>query len=1207
MTSPSFLRIARGPRRAVGRSIGWLGTTALAIGGSNQSLFLIGALIAGQGDIPGQGSAAIPLLILGLLLSYAALPGWIELVMMSPQRVGGIAAACPAAFRPYGRILSTLTGTCYWWGWVPTCGLTAILSATAINQWFLHDVSISTLACLLVGAFTFVNLLGIHHVTRLAIPLASCSALLAFVSALAPLVSGSVDWHRATEFHLETPFSGAFGDLTSFMAGLYLVGFAAPAFEAAACHVAETRDPERNVPRAMKASAAMGAVYFVVLPLVWLGALGTKPLAADLGQVLGPTFAPVFGALAKSAAIWFMMFNMFHGTLQPLAGAARTLSQLADDGLAPRFLGIRNERDVPIVATLTTAGVSIAFLLIGDPIWLVAAANFTYLIGISAPSIAVWLLRLNAPHAERPWKAPRYTIGLGVVAAVVWLLSTVLGFQQFGLPTVVFGMAMAYSGAGAYLWRQWEDRRRAGLRRGFRSLHLQLTGAMLLVLALDGAGYILAVSRLPASQIMMRTALEDIFVLVALLTITVGIVLPGIIANSAEEVSMAARKLATGTLRDFSSAMRALGRGDLDAAYANIDIHRVVVRSKDELGEMAQSFNAMQAEVAAAAISLGDAREGLHSARQRLTAANHALKLRIVEQQKLSEALRSAKQTAEIANAAKNQFMARMSHELRTPLNGVLGPADLLLDLNQTGEQHALLMSIRDSGAALRRVVEQILDITQIEANELRIASERVRLAELIEQLCAQFSREAYAKGLTFESTHAVHGATESAIDSQWILCDAGRLRQIVGNLLSNAIRFTDRGSVVLHSELTKTSPVAGVLTVKVSDTGPGIDSASHETIFASFSQLDETRTRDHDGVGVGLFLARELARRLGGTLQLQSTQGNGATFTLCIPVTFAPLDIEPTVPLITHGMVDSIPLRVSIADPSLAKPKSHPGAPEATHTPSILLAEDNPTNQAVALAALRRLGLCAQVAVDGEQAVRLFEASRFDLVLIDCHMPRMDGIAATAAIRTLERARGTPKVPIIAVTADMTESNTVQCRSVGVDEIISKPFTFADFAACVKAHLPPPESPPAHAPVAANALAAHPTEWAGLVEAEAAIDAESLNALDALCDGDSPSLVREIVETYLAHACAQVEELCVSLRTRAREDVCRLAHTLKSSSAYVGALGFSTLMREVEQRARDERLGPEGELLMEERVRAVFRRVHEHLENVLAKGQQHG
>jgi amino acid transporter len=256
------------------------------MGGSNQSLFLIGALIVSQ------GSAAVPLLILGLVLSWAAAPGWTELVLMWPNRVGGIAATCAEAFRPYSPVLANLTGVCYWWGWVPTCGLTAILSATAISEWYLPNIPIPLLATALVVCFTIVNLCGVRWVTRLAIPIATASALLAFLSGVIPILTGHVDWHQATNFQLNNPFPGFFGGLTSAMAGLYLVGFAAPAFEAATCHVGETVNPGRNVPRAVFASGFMATVYFVFLPVIWLGVLGPNPLAGDLSQTLGPTYAP---------------------------------------------------------------------------------------------------------------------------------------------------------------------------------------------------------------------------------------------------------------------------------------------------------------------------------------------------------------------------------------------------------------------------------------------------------------------------------------------------------------------------------------------------------------------------------------------------------------------------------------------------------------------------------------------------------------------------------------------------------------------------------------------------------------------------------------------------------------------------------------------------------------------------------------------------
>jgi diguanylate cyclase (GGDEF)-like protein len=595
------------------RTLGWVRTTALAMGGSNQSLFLLGALLLAQ------GSAAIPLLVVGLLLALAAMPGWIELLLMWPNRVGGIAAVCGEAFRPYSAVLANLAGTCYWWGWVPTCGLTSLLSASALHSWYLPMVPVTPLAVGILLGFAALNLLGVRHVTSVSVVVATGAGGLAFLSVAVPVLSGNVDWGLATSYSLRAPFDGVFGSVTSAMAGLYLIGFAAPAFEAAGCHVGETVDPVRNVPRAFYASAAMACLFFVAAPIVWLGVLGATPLEGDLADALGPTFVPLLGGLARGAAVWLLVLNMFHGTLQPLAGAARTLSQLSEDGLVPRFLARRSRRDVPWVATAITAGMSILFLLMGDPVWMIAAANLTYLIGIALPSVAVWLLRRHSPGLHRPYRAPRGTVGLGLVAASVWAMSAVLGFQQFGLPTVVFGVVLAYSGAALYGWRRWSDARLAGPSPVRNSLHKKLTGAMLLVMTLDSVGYLVAVGQVDrTSSPALVAALEDIFVAVALVTISVGLVLPGMIAHTAGQVAEAADRLANGTLADLTNAMESLASGDLNAARARIDSQRVVVHSADELGAMAVSFNTMQDEVARTAVALGGARENLRSSRRHL-------------------------------------------------------------------------------------------------------------------------------------------------------------------------------------------------------------------------------------------------------------------------------------------------------------------------------------------------------------------------------------------------------------------------------------------------------------------------------------------------------------------------------------------------------------------------------------------------------------
>ena len=720
------------------RTIGWFGATGLAMGGSNQSLFLIGALLAAQ------GTAAVPLMVVGLLLSLAAVPGWIELCCMYPNRVGGIAATCAEAFRPYSEVLANLTGVCYWWGWVPTCGLCAILSGTAIHEWYLPHVPTTILAILIVSTFAAVNLCGVKWATRIAGPMACGTALLALLSTLVPVWAGHVNWHRASTFHLNSPFHGVFGGLTSAMAGLYLIGFAAPAFEAAACHIGEMKNPVRDFTRAMRATAGLAVLYFVAVPVVWLGALGPKPLIGDLTEALGPTFAPLFGGAAKAFAIWFMIFNMFHCTLQPLSGASRTLSQLSDDALLPRVAGRRNRFDAPWVAILITAAWSIAFLLARDPVWMIAAANLTYLIGITLPSIAVWLLRRHQPERERPYRAKRGRIGLGVVAASIWLTSTIFGFEQFGLPTVLFGTALAYSGSLLYVWRKWSDRRRRGEVRGYRSLHLKLTGAMLTVLTLDGAGYLLAVTHLAKGDAGFATVLADIFVAVALLTIGVGLVLPGMIAHTTRQVSAAAANLADGALADFTRAMDALAAGDLDAAHADVTIVPIVVHSHDEIGQMARTFNTMQGEVGRSASALSVAREQLRSHRDNLGAL---ISVRTVELEEANEQLRAAGD--ERQNFLKRTVSGSEEERIRLASDLHDGPIQRLAALQLTVDTLSLRLGRNDLNQS-EAALESLSDSIGQEVQSLRRLMAELRppvldqggLAAAIRDYCTSFSAQ---------------------------------------------------------------------------------------------------------------------------------------------------------------------------------------------------------------------------------------------------------------------------------------------------------------------------------------------------------------------------------------------------------------------------------------------------------------------------------
>jgi len=974
------------------RILGWFSTSSLAMGGSNQSIFILAALFIGQGDITGQGSAAILLLMLGVLLGCAAVPGWIELLLMYPNRVGGIAATCAEAYRPYNPVLANLAGVCYWWGWVPTSGLCSLLAATAIRDWYYPQLAVMPTAMGLVVLFTIINLMGVKWAARLAMPLATIAALLAFISGLSPLIAGAVDWQQATNLHLNTPFDGWFGSMTSVMAGLFLIGFVAPAFETAACHVGEMKDPQKNLPRSMWVSAGMACLFFIPLPLIWLGVLGPEALSKDLAQVLGPTFAPVFGNAAKAVAVWFMLVNLFLCSLQPLCGAPRTLSQIADDGLIPRIFSRRMARnDVPWFATLFTAAFALFFLYLGDPLWLIAATNFTYVFGgLVLPSIAVWLLRRDAPDTPRPYRAPRGTIALGLISAIVWATTALLGFQQFGLNTVIIGLIFAYSGSVLYVWRKIEDQRRAGLPLNFRTLHVKLSGAMLLVLLLDGLGYYMAVNNLPKTPSALLTALEDIFVAVAILTVAVGLILPGMIAHSAQEVSSSAKRLADGTLKEFSNAMLALGRGDLAAAKVSTDIKMLKVNSSDELGEMIDSFNRLQAEVAKAAIGLVAARDGLSAARDTLIAA---------------------KESAESANAAKSQFLANMSHELRTPMNGVAGFNELLLSSDLTEKQQYLAQMAHKSAESLLKIINEILDFSKIEAGKVVLESGHFNLTEILSDVASLIRPQAEAKNLTF--IVAPQPGIPNGLEG-----DGGRIRQILLNLVSNAVKFTAQGTVRLEIvQLDTLSAEKVLLKFSVSDEGIGISADDMKRLFQPFTQADSSITKQYGGTGLGLVISKRLVEMMGGEIGVKSTPNVGSNFWFVLP---------------------------------LGAPQEFAEIKEETHKPhqyhfngKLLLVEDNRVNQALTLAMLKNMGISADLVENGAIAVQAVTKQKYDVILMDCQMPVMDGYSATRAIRNIQPYG--KEIHIIALTANALSGDREKCLAAGMDDYLAKPASTQD------------------------------------------------------------------------------------------------------------------------------------------------------------------
>jgi PAS domain S-box-containing protein len=481
-----------------------------------------------------------------------------------------------------------------------------------------------------------------------------------------------------------------------------------------------------------------------------------------------------------------------------------------------------------------------------------------------------------------------------------------------------------------------------------------------------------------------------------------------------------------------------------------------------------------------------------------------------------------ARQAAQETSRVKSEFLANVSHELRTPLSGVLGMARLLLDTSLDATQHEYAEIIRRSGRELLGVVDAILDFARAEAGRLELELGEVDAPHLVEEVCASVAADAAAKGV--HVTSLVGDAVPRRL-----VGDVGRLRQVLLNLVGNAVKFTPAGTVVLRAGVVRGATDGTTLRFEVADTGIGIDSATQARLFQPFVQADGSTTRRYGGAGLGLALCRRIVSAMGGEIGVRSEAGQGSTFWFTVALA------RPDAGLLDAG-------------------------PETRRGGRVLVVEDNTVNQKVAVAMIESLGYGAEAVGNGIEAVEACARQTFDAILMDCQMPQMDGFKATAFIRQREGlARHTP---IIALTASVTAEDRQRCLSAGMDDYLSKPVPREALASALRKWIPTAGTPPT-VEASASPSTLSPSHPLRVLEAHA-----------------GPRALAEVIDVFLQTIPRRLDDLRQAHARGDAESIRAVTHSLKGASAQIGARGMADICVQIEAIVRGGDVAALGDLL---------------------------
>lgn len=513
----------------------------------------------------------------------------------------------------------------------------------------------------------------------------------------------------------------------------------------------------------------------------------------------------------------------------------------------------------------------------------------------------------------------------------------------------------------------------------------------------------------------------------------------------------------------------------------------------------------------------------------------------LTEQRAVTKRLAKAMSAVEAGSRAKSEFVANISHELRTPMNAILGMTELALGDDLTPRTRGFLETAKASADALLNLLNDLLDFSRLETGQFSLRPQPFRMTEVCDGAVRTLSLRAQEKNL-FLAWNVVPDVPE------WLLGDAVRLRQIIVNLVGNAIKFTERGNVRLAVELVENKDAIAQLRLTVADTGIGIAPEDQQRIFEAFTQVDASATRRFSGTGLGLSITRQLVLQMGGRISVESAPDHGTVFTCLIPL-----------PLCDGAEDEADKLRRSPARLRSARPLH------------VLVGEDTPANQLLVAAILERYGHSCEVACDGEQLLSILSQRPFDAILLDVQMPRKDGLQTAAEIRALKNAR-LAAIPIVAMTAHALDSDRERCLAAGMTDYISKPLSARKLIdileSAVGAH---PALPPRAAPVAA----AHPTPKPAGPPMQCFNYEESLQRL-----GGDRELFCSLAKCFVEDSDGLLAEVAAGNHADEANRVERAAHSLKGLAATFSAAAVVSRAQFIEHCAR------QGDL---SRVRALL------------------